>query len=292
MWVDPEVYIVGTDRSGKEIIDNVSQTVAKLKAIGDDQALTEYAKLLRPYLPDDHATNKPKPSKERLSDCRDEWKEWQTLKKRTKVYVNATVNVFDEFIAFVGDLPCNQLSKSAFNRWKKHLMTIRNGQGPKWYNDHLRPLSAVLNHAKTETDFDLPDGLRDWIGFKHERYSPKKSNRQAMPADIFEALLKQCDQWAAIDVKEYAASLPVSEGRAAYLCENNNIKQAYRVKRRGYLWPAVLRLAANVGADNVDVSRLTFEYLKLTGPLPLFTLPRYKVREKIGESGRSSWLRS
>jgi len=176
-------FIAGIDRKGNPIIDNVPQTVEMLRAIGNDQALTEYAKLLRPYLPDDHAPDKPKPCRERLSDCRDEWQEWQTLKKHTTVYVNATVNVFGEFIALVGNLPCNQLSKALFNRWKKHLMMARNGQGPKWYNDHLRPISAVLNHAKTETDFPLPDGLRDWIDFKYERYLPNKSNRQPMPAD-------------------------------------------------------------------------------------------------------------
>jgi len=102
-----------------------------------------------------------------------------------------------------------------------------------------------------------------------------------MPVEVYKALIAKAQEWAAIDVDEYAASLPIKDGdkRAVRLSKMNNKKQANRIKRAGVQWSAILRFAVNTGADNADICCLKWENLHLDGELSYCELERSKTSE-------------
>lgn len=289
-------FVIGIKRHDskpvRQVVDDTTTVLQQLHEMGHHGQLRQYATMLQHFMPEDEA-NKPRPSKYKLSHCLKEWKEWAELDAKSAKHVKAYADPFNAFIAVVGDKPVNHLDKDDLLKIQKHLKAEQKQaspktgfpRGPKWYIDQLRPIAAVLKHAKKVTSFPLPDPVGGWVDFKFPKYgkSPKKKNREPVSPEDFQTLMTTADEWASTDVESYAASLPKRKGRGAHLSDGNNIKQAYRRKRHGLLWRACLKLMAQASLDPIDIQRLTFDFITLDGKLPSFTLPRTKPQHEVGE---------
>lgn len=216
-----------------------------------------------------------------ISDCLTVWQEFRRLKtqgKKTngKLHINACSAAFKNLIKLIGDKPTNQLTKDDFVRYETHIITTQAERGNKWYNDQVKPIGAILRHAKKKTSWDFPADIRSWIELDELPYRAAASNRQPMPKRDFRALLDQADKWAAIDIDDHVSKM---QGQRA-----NNIKQTKRKKRHGVMWAALARLAANCALDNVDCTRITWDHLDFDGKrIPMMRFERYKPEEQIGE---------
>lgn len=149
----------------------------------------------------------------------------------------------------------------------------------------------VLDTARARMDDDVfPEALVNWLGvLKRDRrkrpYKPPRQNREPMPAELFRRLLAKADEWAGIDWRVYANSLPLPHGgdkRMRALRRRNNVTIAQNRKRTGLMAHSMLCLAANVGAMPIDFTRLTWSELVLDGDLPLYREDRAKPAHLLG----------
>jgi len=219
-------------------------------------------------------------SGERLSVCYDHWKQFKADKsvKHHDKYRKA----WDEFVAFLKDKPIAALTKSDISNWQLHLKATKGTRGPKWFNDCLQAIRAIFDLCRRKTELPFPDGLAAWTDFRgdHLKYRPDPHNKKPMPKDVYDALLKKADEWAAIDVEEYAKTLPVDKtSNTIRLQRMNNTKQANRIKRDGMQFRAILRYAVQTSADNSDICLITWDNLKLSDPIPHVELPRHKTED-------------
>lgn len=151
-------------------------------------------------------------------------------------------------------------------------------------NDQLTPIAAILKVANRRMRDDVfPAAWRAWVEFDKSTYKPGLHNREPMPVAVFDACLKQAEDWASIDIKAAAEAMPV-RGANTQTARANNFRQATRIKRAGYMMRVVLRLCCNAGCDPIDLERLRWKDLRLTKALPLFMLPRVKAEGQIGMS--------
>ncbi len=180
------------------------------------------------------------------------------------------------------------MTKAHFVEWQNQVDETKGERGEQWRRQQLIPVGAVLKAARKLTEWTFPPELDHWLEvFEYKKPKPHKRNRTALSVEHFHELLAKAEEWANIDVHEYADSLPLRKhkgsgtkrGRAGmpHLARANNVKQANRVKRVGVQWSAVLRLAVQCGCDNSDICNLTYNDLILNGNLPLFTLSRSKT---------------
>lgn len=227
----------------------------------------------------------------RLSACIDEFRIEQEQRGNQKRHTSAYVNRFQAFVDLAKDKPVARLTKSDFVKFVDHVLVENNGASNKTIHDHLRPVGAVLKSARTRMpDGVFPDGLDNWLTVLDRAriakpYKPPRHNREPMPPAVYQNLLAQADQWAKVNWKEYAESLPVpSRGdkrRIALACTSNR-EVAWGRQRTGAITHSMLCLAANVGAQPSDFARLLWEELELDGKLPLYREDRTKPAHLLG----------
>jgi len=221
-------------------------------------------------------------SAEKLLDCLPHFETEKRNKGTSTRHRRTCAKVFRRFVECVGNKSINRLAKQDFISWEDEVKQEKGKRSTKWVNDQLTPIAAIIKIAHRRMRDDLfPEGWRAWIEFGKAAYRPGSQNREPMPVAIFKACLEQAHAWASIDIEAYADALPL-RGANAVMARANNFRQATRRRRAGYMMEVVLRLCCNVGADPVDLERLTWRYLRLHGSLPLFMLPRYKAAKQLG----------
>lgn len=217
----------------------------------------------------------------KLSKCIEEFRTDQAKRDLTAKHTKSYVNKFQAFVDFVGDKPIRSLTKGDFVRFGDHVEAVNKGKTNKTIIDNLRPVGAVLIAARTRMDDGVfPDGLDNWLqvfSLDKRPYKPARSNKEPIPVDVFQSLLAKADEWANLDWRAYADSLPVSDGKSSGINRSVNERKAKASKRHGLLCHVGLCLSANVGATAIDFARLKWSELTLTGKLPLFTQPRTKT---------------
>ncbi|MGD2111621.1 MAG: hypothetical protein PVI86_19770, partial [Phycisphaerae bacterium] len=191
-------------------------------------------------------------------------------------------NKFKRFAEFLGNKPISDLTKKDFISWEDHVNEARGKRSNKWINDQLAPVTAIIKIAyRRMPDGVFPAGWREWIEFRKATYKPGLHNKMPMPVKVFHACIEEARKWASLDIKACAEAMPL-KGANAVMARANNFRQATRKKRAGDMMEAVLRLCCNVGADPIDIGRLTWKHLRLRGSLPMFMLPRTKSSGKHG----------
>ncbi|MEE9294996.1 MAG: hypothetical protein V3W34_08585 [Phycisphaerae bacterium] len=220
-----------------------------------------------------------------LSACIDEFRIEQEQRGNRKRHTNAYVNRFQVFVDLTRDKRVSRLSKSDFVKFVEHVLAKNKGASHKTIHDHLRPVGAVLESARTRMpDGVFPEGLDNWLTILDlariaRPYKSPRQNREPMPPAVFRNLLAQADQWAKVDWEEYAASLPVpsrGNNRRIALARTSNREVARVRQRTGVITHSMLCLAANVGAQPSDFARLLWEELELDAKLPLYREDRTK----------------
>jgi len=223
-------------------------------------------------------------SSEKLLDCISHFETVKRNERKGESHIRSYRRTFERFVEFVTNKPLNRLTKQDFIGWQDHVYETRGERGSKWVNDQLTPIAAILKIANRRMQDDiLPAAWRTWIEFDKATYKPGLHNREPMPLAVFEACLKQAEDWASIDIKAAAETMPV-RGANARAARANNFRQATRIKRAGYMMRVVLRLCCNAGCDPIDLERLKWKDIRLTKSLPLFMLPRVKAEGQIGTS--------
>jgi integrase len=218
----------------------------------------------------------------KLSACLAEWETEQEL-KGTKPQHRATYrNRFNDFIKATGDKPAKALTKSDFVKFRDAKLKELAGKSNTTKNAHLKPVAKIFKTArKRMQDGALPAGLSDWLEvFETLPYKPKASNREPVPPELFKAWLAKAEELAGIDWQAYGDAMPVDKKKPPHiqaLCVFNNRKQAKRTKRNALLAHIGFCLAANCGTTGIDLNRLKWSELKLTGKLPLFMQSRTKT---------------
>ena len=221
-------------------------------------------------------------STEKLLDCLLHFETVKRNEGRSARHCRTYAKTFKRFAECVGNKPISELTKQDFIAWEDHVRATKGERSNKWVNDQLTPVAAILKLAQRRMrDSLFPGGWQVWIEFRKAAYRPGLQNREPMPVAIFKACLQQAHVWASIDIEACADALPL-RGANAVMARANNFRQATRRKRAGYMMEVVLRLCCNVGADPVDLERLTWRHLRLHGSLPLFMLPRYKAAKQLG----------
>lgn len=245
-------------------------------------------------LPVDRPARGPK-----LSDCVEQFRIGQEQKGNKPGSIRPYINRFQDFVDFLksrsaGREPSVQsLKKADFVAFRDHKIGTSAKPGvlwdksPKTKKDHFRPIIAVLTTARTRMDDGtFPDGLDNWFAvfdLRRFKYRRRPSNAEPVPPEVFRAWLRKADDDAEIDWQDYGDSLPVdtdAQPKVQALQRFNNRKQAKRVKRNGLLAHVGLCLGANVGVLPIDLARLRWADLRLSGPLPLFT---QHAREKTAD---------
>ena len=218
-------------------------------------------------------------SKERLSDCLEFWTDWMTGdgEKATTEHVLSTCRFFNRFIQCVGNLPVSLVKKASFVEWQKTIRAKANKWSAKTSDDHHRAVARVLKLAKRKNDgWRFPDGLIEWADdWKYDKrtpYVPKQQNKEPMPVDVFNGLLKVADEWAATNPDTIDAT--TQSGRAKR-------RQAQIKKRQGVQFSAMLGLGIH-GLANIDCARIAWSDLHLDDDLPHLSLPRTKCEHKTG----------
>ena len=250
-----------------------TDTVSTLRTIEETQEL--------------HATVKP--SKQKLSDCFDEWARIKSLQPSPPdaKHVSEIKKIFAAFVKHTQDKPVNHLTKDDFLAWKEHALKEQKKGKHKstWFNKRLSNVRNVLRFLVKETNYPFPDSLPVWLEFTQQTYRPDKHNRERMPVDIFQRLLTQAEAWANIDVDEYARKLLLDAPQASKpeLIRANSKRTAQQTKRQGMLFSALLRLACQCGYDNSCMGKLTHDNLRdLDGALPYIELGRTKMQRIAG----------
>jgi integrase len=220
----------------------------------------------------------PTPAQQKLSDCLIYWREQKRAEGRKPQTLTDVSTRFNRFVKVVGDKAINLLWPADFERWNSWTLKAGKGKSPKWYRDHHGAVKSVLAFTKQRKglqDWPLPDGLLEWVDAYRESkaYQPEASNREALPSESFAKLLAACDTWAATDPEQFDRT--TQDGRGKRL-------QAIRKQREGRQAKVMLLLACNAALDPVDLERLLWSDLHLTGKTPYFAMPRYKQTWKVG----------
>ncbi len=196
-----------------------------------------------------------------------------------------------EIVDFTNDKHVRALAKKDLVKFVDHVIGKTRGRSNKTVRDHLSPIRAVIECARVRMDDDVfPEAIDNWLRIidREKRRRPYKSprrNREPIPVDTFKALLSKADEWAELDWEAYAASLPVPNGqdrRRTALAINRNKQKSQYLKRVGLATHSMLCLAANVGAQPIDFTRLLWSELILDGDLPLYQEGRSKPSHLLG----------
>jgi len=227
----------------------------------------------------------------RLSACINEFRIEQGQRGNQKRHTNAYANRFQSFVDLTKNKRVSRLTKSDFVKFVDHVLTENKGASNKTIHDHLRPVRAILESARTRMpDGVFPEGLDNWLTVLDRAriakpYKSPRQNREPMPPDEFRNLLAQADHWAKVDWQEHAESLPVpgrGSDRRIALARTSN-REVARVRQRiGVITHSMLCLAANVGAQPSDFARLQWEELELDAILPLYREDRTKPAHLLG----------
>lgn len=218
----------------------------------------------------------PEPSRERLNDSFDAWKQWRAGDAAPQTIAD-TKRLWDRFVDAVGNLPVNQITHDDFVKWQQAVKKRCKGLSAKSADDHHKAVAKVLKFAKRKNrKWAFPDGLVEWLDDwkldKRTPYVPKKSNSQPMPVDVYGRFLVVADQWAAAELAECSGGRGVAAGKR---------RQALLKQRQGVQFAAVLRLAIH-GLANIDCARIEWSDLHLDAELPYFDFPRTKCQHKTG----------
>ena len=203
-------------------------------------------------------------SAEKLLDCIPHCETVKRNERKSESHIRSYKRTFERFVEFVTNKPLNRLTKQDFIGWQDHVYETRGERGSKWVNDQLTPIAAILKIANRRMQDDLfPAAWRTWIEFDKATYKPGLHNREPMPVAVFEACLKQAEDWASTDIKTAAEAMPV-RGANTRVARANNFRQATRIKRAGCMMRVVLRLCCNAGCDPIDLERLRWKEVRLT----------------------------
>jgi hypothetical protein len=237
-------------------------------------------------LPEDRPARGP-----RVSECIREYETEQAQRGNIPRHSKTYVKRFRQFVEFTKDKHISALNKQDFVGFVDHVLAEKGKLSNKTIKDHLSPIKSVFECARTRMDDDVfPEAIDNWLRVidrekRRRPYKPPKKNREPMPPNMFKQLLAKADEWARLDWESYAASLPLPDGtdrRRRALAVNRNKKHALYLKRVGLATHAMLCLAANVGAQAVDFSRLLWSELVLGGELPLYKESRSKPTHLLG----------
>ncbi len=224
--------------------------------------------------------SRTKASAQKLRDVLSAYVTW---KQQDHIDTAHAERMFQRFIHIVGNKPVNQLSEADFGRYVNRLLTLSNNQ--KATNDFFRRncecVISVIRFVRnwgdpgTGTAFPFPKEVLDWASKYRQwkkKYHPDESNRQPVPPDVFQAMLKVADQWATMDLG--AMPCETLEQRSA-------LAHAKEKKRDGYQFKAILCLGVNCGLDpGADIACMTAQNLK-EGHIDF---PRRKPQRKHGRA--------
>jgi hypothetical protein len=231
-----------------------------------------------------------KPSKQKLSDCFDEWARIKSLQPAPPdaKHIGEIKKIFAAFVKQTRDKPVSHLTKDDFLAWKEHALREQKKGNHKatWFNKRLSNVRNVLRFLVKETSYPFPDPLPVWLEFSQQAYKPDKRNRERMPVDIFQRLLYRAETWADIEVEKYSKKLYLDSPHAAKpeLIKANSKRTAQQTKRQGMLFSALLRLGCQCGYDNICICKLTQSNLRNLGTsLPYIELGRTKMERNSGE---------
>lgn len=227
----------------------------------------------------------------RLSACIAEFEIEQDQVGNDAKHRKAYVKHFQAFVTFANDKHIRALTKQDFVKFVDHVISKTRDRSNKTIRDHLSPIRAVIECARVRMDDDVfPEGIDNWLRIidrekRRRPYKPPRQNREPIPVDVFQTLLGKADEWAELDWEAYAESLPVAEARdrrRTMLAINRNKQHARYIKRVGLATHSMLCLAANVGAQPIDFTRLLWAELILDGDLPLYQEARSKPSHLLG----------
>lgn len=212
------------------------------------------------------------PSKEKLSDCLAYWRTWKTEQEREPEYLDETERNFKELIAVVGDKPANQITKADIVAFERHLN--RNAESNDWYARRVKSLRGVFNLCIKKDSLPLPDGLAKWLAAIESRpVVPDATNKKALPPEIFKAMIRICEQWAALDVDAMPKETQADKARR---------NRAWERKRNAVQFLAILKLSCQAGFGSKDVCRLEWTDFHLDAKQPYIDFSRGKSAWRTG----------
>ncbi len=233
-------------------------------------------------VPQMHATVQevsPKsPGSRKLWAVFEEWKRLKRLAGREERYLTDNDRVWKRFVRVVGNIGIAELTGSSFKDWREHVMkeSPRRRSPANWASSMHGRVGLVFRAVKRHNpDWPWPAGITDWIdAWERCPFRPKPSNRQPIPVEAYQDLIRAADRWAQTDPSQFDGS--TQAGRAKR-------RQAAVRRRMGVRMKAILALTLNCGLDPIDVERLRCRHLKLKVDPPHLDLPRKKIQHALGE---------
>ncbi len=215
----------------------------------------------------------------RLGDIIARWTEHKMEEKgEVRRHQREVAKRWQTFVTQVGNLYVGQISPAHFRTY--HSWASRESASRtcgKWFNDHVTTVKSVLRFVRKKyPEWPWPTGILEWAdSYDVKPYKPKPSNKQPMPAEVFQSLVGAADEWKRIDVAVFDTGTQAGRARK---------NQALRTRRDGWQLEALLRLGINCGLDPIDCERIAWENLRLDADTPHMRLPRRKVESRVGDS--------
>lgn len=309
---NPELYrdIIEDCDYDRNHLDDLDKSLAKLDSKTRDDLIEEHLSTLIEWIGDSDDTamlrkahkqigsilnieskSKGDPdSDKKLSDCYDVW---ETFKLRTSSapsdkHVRQLKGYFQEFVDLTGNPAVNTITKQHLLDWEEYIDHKSKDRGAPSYVRRVFAVRTVLQTAINKTDekeYPFPQNLERWLRlFSVEKKAPGKEHKIAMSLENFQLLLTKAQELGAIDLDAFANSIKIDPNDGtSKMRKAREIRIKGTKKREGLMWSVVLRLACNVGCDNVDIARLKLNHLRIDDKLPLFAFPRVKVAKQVGE---------
>ncbi|MFH0980498.1 MAG: tyrosine-type recombinase/integrase [Planctomycetota bacterium] len=193
-------------------------------------------------------------------------------------HMRDTLRSWEMFVECVGNLRLAEMRPEHFRRF--HAWADRESAkrpGGRWHQQLMTAIKLVFNYAQRfYPDWAWPPGISERLrSYTPKRYASPDANAEPMPPEVFQALLKQCAAWAALDPDQIDVSTQSGRGRRL---------QIIRRRRDGRQMSVVLRLAVNCGLNAVDFERLKWSHIKLDDRTPHLELGREKVAHSVGKA--------